>query len=181
MIQKYHTGIFLYKKRACESSQVLFLSVRKLFVFLVRIRQYNIHNNSNQCCDYNRRTAENGRYPCWKCRQRCRCLRNTHTERCCQSYDGSIAVVHVSSHYQLHTSHGNGCKYRNRRSAQYALRNGSQQAENLGTRPAIKIIAPAPPSTKRFTTRVVVTIPTFWLKVAVGSPPIIAPRRFMIP
>lgn len=46
---------------------------------------------------------------------------------------------------------------------------------NRGTKPAIRMITAARPSTQRFTTFVMVTMPTFWLKVAVGSPPKNAP------
>ena len=43
--------------------------------------------------------------------------------------------------------------------------------ENFGITPAINRISAAPPSTQRLITFVVATIPTFWLYVAVGSPP----------
>ena len=53
--------------------------------------------------------------------------------------------------------------------------------ENLGRIPAINKIAADSPRTTRLTTLVVTTIPTFWLKVAVGSPPRSAPRILEIP
>ena len=53
--------------------------------------------------------------------------------------------------------------------------------ENLGRIPAINKITADSPRTTRLTTLVVTTIPTFWLKVAVGSPPRSAPRILEIP
>ena len=55
------------------------------------------------------------------------------------------------------------------------------RAENLGISPASTIITAASPRTTRFTTFVMMTIPTFWLKVAVGSPPKRESMILMIP
>ena len=54
-------------------------------------------------------------------------------------------------------------------------------AENFGKKPAIIIIMAAKPNTQRLITFVVVIIPTFWLYVAVGSPPKTAPIIFVMP
>ena len=54
-------------------------------------------------------------------------------------------------------------------------------AENFGLSPAIRINTPARPRTLRLTTFVIETIPTFWLKVAVGSPPKKDPMMLAMP
>ena len=53
--------------------------------------------------------------------------------------------------------------------------------ENFGINPAASNIAAASPITTRLTTFVVDTIPTFWLYVAVGSPPKNAQKMLLIP
>ena len=53
--------------------------------------------------------------------------------------------------------------------------------ENFGRIPATNRITADRPSTTRFTTLVVTTMPTVWLKVAVGSHPRSAPIIFEIP
>ena len=56
-----------------------------------------------------------------------------------------------------------------------------RKAENFGSIPAIPNIMAARAATQRFTTLVVVTIPTFWLKVTLGSPPKKAPMILLSP
>ena len=54
-------------------------------------------------------------------------------------------------------------------------------AANLGDTPASSKKPPAMAKTVRFTTRLVVTMPTFWEYVAVGRPPIRAARMLLVP
>ena len=89
-------------------------------------------------------------------------LGDAHAHGHRQAHDGAFPGGEAVLGDHADTGHGNGGKHGDGGSADDALGNGGEQGGDLGH-------------------RLTVTMPTFWLYVAVGRPPKKAPRTLMTP